>query len=131
MAVSKSDREVENAATKAAKELGYEAMKPEQVQIVTGALHGRDVFRVLPTGFGKSLCFVCLPSALDHAAVPNERAVHCAGCYSIDSDHERSGDRVYSVETKVSRLRQTRCQVVYYRFWQRKLYFYMYMYMYM
>ena len=34
-------------------------MKPDQLQVVSGIVSGRDVFAVLPTGFGKSLCYVC------------------------------------------------------------------------
>ena len=37
----------------AAKELGYPAMKPEQVDVAVTFVEGRDVFAVLPTGFGK------------------------------------------------------------------------------
>ena len=37
-------------------------MKPEQLQIVSGMVSGRDVFAVLPTGFGKSLCYACPPT---------------------------------------------------------------------
>lgn len=65
MAVSKSDSEVESVATKAVQDLGYEALKAEQLQIVAGVLRGRDVFGVLPTGFGKTLCFSCLPYIYD------------------------------------------------------------------
>ena len=64
-AVCLSNRDVESVATKVVQELGYESLKPEQLQIVTGVLRGRGVFGVLPTGFGKTLCFACLPSAYD------------------------------------------------------------------
>ena len=40
-------------------------MKQEQVDVVTAFLKGKDVFAILPTGFGKSLCYACLPAALD------------------------------------------------------------------
>ena len=32
---------------------------------IQGFLDSRDVFIVLPTGFGKTACFVCLPHAFD------------------------------------------------------------------
>ena len=53
------------AVTEAASKLGYTVLKPEQLEIVTTLLRGRDVFAVLPTGFGKSLCDACLPAAFD------------------------------------------------------------------
>ena len=46
--------------------LGYPNMKDEQLQVVNDVLLGRDVFAVLPTGFGKSLCFACLPGVFNH-----------------------------------------------------------------
>ena len=56
---------VTQAVTEAANELGFPVLKPEQLEVVTSFLRGRDVFAVLPTGFGKSLCYACLPAAFD------------------------------------------------------------------
>ena len=42
--------------------LGYSTMKPEQHQVVSGIVSVRDVFAVLPTGFGMSLCYACPPT---------------------------------------------------------------------
>jgi ATP-dependent DNA helicase RecQ len=39
------------------KHFGYEAFRPLQEEIVRDALAGRDVFVLMPTGGGKSLCF--------------------------------------------------------------------------
>ena len=49
-------------ATEAIQYLGYSTMKPEQLQVVSGIVSGRDAFAVLPTGFGKSLCYACPPT---------------------------------------------------------------------
>ena len=53
------DQRVLYAATEAIQHLGYSTMKPEQLQVVSGIVSGRDVFAVLPIGFGKSLCYAC------------------------------------------------------------------------
>lgn len=39
-------------------QLGISKLKPEQKQIVTAVLNGRDTMSILPTGFGKSVCYV-------------------------------------------------------------------------
>ena len=49
-----------------ANQLGYTSVKAEQVRVVTNFVMGNDVFAVLPTGFGKSLCYACLPGVFDN-----------------------------------------------------------------
>ena len=35
------------------------------MQVVTVVLRGRDVFALLPTDYGKTLCYAVLPAAFD------------------------------------------------------------------
>ena len=57
--------EVKAAARQSAADLGYSLLKPLQEEVVVQFATGHDVFAVLPTGFGKSLCYACLPSTFD------------------------------------------------------------------
>lgn len=59
---------VTRSITEATRELGYPIMKPEQLDITVAFVEGRDVFSVLPTGYGKSLCYSCLPYTFDKLA---------------------------------------------------------------
>ena len=52
------------AVEEAFQQLGYSSVKPEQRQAVRGVLN-RDVFVILPTGYGKSACYQCLPLLYD------------------------------------------------------------------
>ena len=45
--------------------LGYQILKEEQLEVMVRFIRGEDVFAVLPTGFGKSLCYACLPGVFD------------------------------------------------------------------
>jgi ATP-dependent DNA helicase RecQ len=45
---------------------GYDGFRDGQAEIVTAVLAGEDVFAVMPTGSGKSLCFQ-LPAVVDNA----------------------------------------------------------------
>ena len=55
---------------------------------MTGVFRGRDVFGVLSTGFGKSLCFACLPGVYGTLY----QTIDCSGFQSANRYHERSGE---------------------------------------
>ena len=54
-----------NATQIAACSLGYTSLKDKQTEVITNFLLGNDVFAVLSTGYGKSLCYNSLPKAFD------------------------------------------------------------------
>lgn len=57
--------EISAAVCRAAEKLHYSPLKDEQTQCVTEFLKGKDVFCILPTGYGKTACFACIPVAFD------------------------------------------------------------------
>ena len=62
MAMPFRKEDIEAACVSAALYLGYDNLKDEQKSVITKFVSGSDVFAILPTGFGKSLCYAC-PSA--------------------------------------------------------------------
>ena len=56
---------MEAAIIQAADKLKYSPLKEEQKRCIEEFLKGRDVFVILPTGYGKSVCYSCIPSAYD------------------------------------------------------------------
>ena len=65
----------ENALAIAAQALGYSTLKDKQIEVVRKFLEGHDVFGVLPTGYGKSICFACLPLIFDHLSGLKESSI--------------------------------------------------------
>ena len=81
---------VSEAANAAARKLGYAALKLQQQEAVVNFLSGRDVFAVLPTGYGKSLCYALLPLAFDLLEINAEKNANCCSINSINSNYEGS-----------------------------------------
>ena len=50
-------------------EMGYEAIKQEQMEAILSFLNKKDVLVVLPTNYGKSLCFGALPKIFDKVLI--------------------------------------------------------------
>ena len=61
----------------AAKCFGYDSVKDLQYEVIEEILGGRDVFTVLPTGFGKSFCYGCLPWIFDKVCKPAQPTIVC------------------------------------------------------
>ena len=65
MSVQFSSASIKEAATAAVTSLGYAELKSHQARVIEQFVSGHDVFGVLPTGYGKSLCYACLPLIFD------------------------------------------------------------------
>ena len=72
-----SSRKIEVAANDAVKKLGYEKLKELQLEVITGIVNRHDVFAVMPTGYGKSLCYGCLPRVFDTLYKPVYPSIVC------------------------------------------------------
>ena len=65
------------------KHFGYDQFRPLQEQIIADAVAGRDVFALMPTGGGKSLCFQ-LPALLrDGLTIPINSQCTLLGPYVV------------------------------------------------
>ena len=56
---------VGRACRESACAMGYANVRDQQLRVVSNFVRGSDVFAVLPTGYGKSLCYALLPSMFD------------------------------------------------------------------
>ena len=62
----------------AAKRFGYDNLNDLQLQAVVGLVSGHDVFGILPTGYGQSLCYgCCLLWTFDRIGDVSEPSIVC------------------------------------------------------
>lgn len=54
-----------STAEKVAGFLGYDGLREHQKRIILELMNKRDVFGILPTGYGKSLCYTSMPLLYD------------------------------------------------------------------
>ena len=59
------DHLVSCAAEKIADFFGYNGLREHQKRIILELMKKRDVFGILPTGYGKSLCYTSMPLLYD------------------------------------------------------------------
>ena len=62
---ARMDGSIRRAITESGKQLGYDKLKPKQIEALTSFLQGNDTFVSLPTGYGKSIIYAALPFAFD------------------------------------------------------------------
>ena len=70
-----SEATLKAAILKAATALGYKELKDKQEESIMEFAKGRDVFVSLPTGYGKSLCYVILPSVFDELWKSDKKSI--------------------------------------------------------
>ena len=81
---------VQEATKCAVRELRYKDVKPEQMEVVEAYVQGRCVFAVLPTGYGKSLCYGCLPIVFNNLTEGHEETIRVV-VVTLNGNYGRSG----------------------------------------
>ena len=79
--VAYSDNEIKAAISKAVEYTGYSSLTNEQYEAVSNFVAGQDVFVSLPTGVGKSLCYLVLPVVFDYLRSPSAAAAPLGRAY--------------------------------------------------
>ena len=85
-----SQTAISSSVDTATRILGYCSLKDKQKEAIVAFLSGKDVFVALPTGYGKILCYGCLPGAFLYTQ-KDRKEVHRHRNFSFDLINERSG----------------------------------------
>ncbi len=72
---SNDDDTLKSLIGSAAMSLGYKELKDEQTLSIMEFVKGKDVFVSLPTGFGKSLCYILLPIVFDRLRKVDKKSI--------------------------------------------------------
>ncbi len=80
LGISFSTVSVKRAILSVFQRLGFDRPSEDQEKAVTEFLYGQDVFVGLPTGSGKSMCFICLPLVYEHLRYVNPSASSKNSC---------------------------------------------------
>ena len=70
-----SFQEISSSSITAAAALSYHSLRSEQKEAVSTFLRRKDVFVALSTGYGKSLCYACLPFAFDQLRGTEKKSI--------------------------------------------------------
>ena len=57
-------------------DLKVETLKDKKKEAMCSFLNGRDCFVIMPTGYGKTLCYVLLPYVFDHLRGKTRSSMH-------------------------------------------------------
>ena len=63
------------AITGLVRDLGYSSLKEEQKIVIANFLSRNNVFVALPTGYGKNLCYICLPGVSNRLKSVEETSI--------------------------------------------------------
>ena len=63
-------------------QLGVSTLKDKQKEAIHNFVRGHDCFVILPTGYGKTLCYALLPLVFDHLRKRNTSVFYCIVCVS-------------------------------------------------
>ena len=55
------EKKKKKVSKKLKKYWGYDSLKPKQIEIISNFVDGKDVIGLLPTGYGKSMCYLVPP----------------------------------------------------------------------
>ena len=88
---SYSSHKAQEATRSAVRGLRYQDVTPEQLKAVEAYFQGRGVFAVLPTGYGKSLCYRCLPIVFNNLTEGHEENHSIVVVVTLNGNYGRSG----------------------------------------